>query len=532
MKKQLHLLAIISLVLCSTKLFSQSFTSGNIVVLRVGDSSTTLAATGNTLAIDEFTTSGTYVGSLILPKTGTSAICLGATATSEGALSLASDQNSINFFAYKTAAPYSGTVNSSTSTALNRVVVSINSSGTVSLPTLTASKFSAGNPRAVVSDGSNYWGVGSNTGICWGNSSSNIDTVVSTSSTNIRVINIFGAQMYYSTGSGTIGIWRAGTGTPTNSGNTSTPYLSTAGTGTGSASPYGFAMNNDSTICYVADDRTITNGGGIQKWTRSGSTWTLAYTLKTGTGSTVGARGLAVDWNTTPPTIIATTTETLNRVIRINDSSSTVTAVTLATATTKTIFRGVSYTPGTSSLPVTYTSFNATKLNNSVKLNWVTASEINNDRFEIEKSLDNTNFIKIGEVKGQTNSHSAMNYSFVDGNLSKGISYYRLKQMDLDGDINYSKTVTLVNRSVTKTANTILPNPFSNELTIQVSSETSATAQIEIIDMLGKVHHSGSEQLSAGNNKISIITENLNNGIYFVRVNINGEITTQKIVKR
>jgi hypothetical protein len=243
-----QLLTFISVLLISTQLLSQSFSPGNIVVLRIGDSSSTLGTTGNTLAVDEFTTSGTFVSSHTLPKTGTNAICLG-TATSEGALSLASNGLSINFFAYKTAAPYSSTLNTTASSIVNRVVVSINSSGSISLPTLTANKFSGGNVRCVASDGSNFWGAGSNTGICWGNSLSNIDTVVSSSSTSIRSINIFGGQLYYTTASGTTGIWRAGNNTPTNSGNTSQPFLKTSGTGTGTVSPYGFAINTDSTIC-------------------------------------------------------------------------------------------------------------------------------------------------------------------------------------------------------------------------------------------------------------------------------------------
>ncbi len=526
--KRLLTTILISFIVATS--FAQSFTAGNIAVLRIGDSITALANTGNTLALDQFTTSGAYVNSVILPKSGTNAVILGATATSEGFSTLASNGSAITFLAYKTTAPYSAAINTSTSALVNRVVVSVNASGTVSFPSLTATSFSAGNPRCVVSNGTSYWGAGSNTGICWGNSTSNLDTIVSNSSTNIRAMNIFGGQLYYSTASGTTGIWRAGTGTPSNSGTTSSVYFATA-SGT-SPSPYGFALNNDSNICYIADDRVIASGGGIQKWKRTAGVWSLLYTIGTGSGSTVGARAITVNWNTSPATIFAVTAEgSLNRVIRINDTSATVTPVTIATASTNTIFRGVSYTPGTSTLPVNFTSFNAIKQNTDALLTWSTASEINNNGFAIEKSLDGKTFNQIGFVKGAANSNKLLSYNFTDNDLSKGTSYYRLKQIDMDGNYTFSKTVTVVNE-VAKKATRTLPNPFNNELNIHVTADAATTATVEVMDMLGKVHYSGIETLTAGDNKININTSNLTDGIYFVRMNINGELFTQKIIKK
>ena len=186
---------------------------------------------------------------------------------------------------------------------------------------------------------------------------------------------------------------------------------------------------------------------------------------------------------------------------------------------------------GDVALPVQFTSFNAIKSNNTVVLNWATANEMNNDRFEIEKSSDNKNFVAIGDVKGAGNSSLTLNYTFTDMNLLNGTSYYRLKQIDLDGNTNFSKTLIVTN-TVAKNISTMLPNPFSNELNIHVNSSVNTPATIELIDMLGKIHYSGVELFTSGDNKININTQQLNNGIYFVRVNINGEVTTQKIIKR
>lgn len=518
--KKLFLLFISSLSLFTVK---AQFTAGNIAVLRVGDSVSTLANTGNNIAIDQFTLTGTYVNTNLLPRTGSNAVCLSGTATSEGMMTLAGNKSALVLFAYKTAAPYASSISATTSATVNRAVVSVNASGVASIPTLTATSLSGNNPRHVFSNGTNYWGGGGNTGIIFGNASSNIDTIVTTSSTNTRFISNAGTQLYYSTAvSGAIGIWKLGNGAPTNSGNIATPYITLVG-GTGNCSPYGFSMKYDSSICYVADDRSIANGGGIQKWTRSGSTWTLAYTLGTGTGSTVGARGLAVDWTTTPPTIIATTAETtLNRVIRINDTNSTVTAVTLATATTNTIFRGIAFTPGTTTLPVKLTSFSASTTSNNVVLNWSTTTEVNNYGFELERSTDNNAFEKIGFVKGNGTSNSLNNYQFIDNILITGTTYYRLKQIDFDGQFTYADIVKVSNNNQLDVI--IGPNPFNNE--IKVTSNQNIYA-VEVIDMTGKVCFSS----NPNSFNYSFKLDNMNNGIYFIRVN-NGEQTiSRRIIK-
>ncbi|NDC43140.1 MAG: hypothetical protein EBZ77_16595, partial [Chitinophagia bacterium] len=164
-------------------------------------------------------------------------------------------------------------------------------------------------------------------------------------------------NLYMSSGStggtpATTGIFQVGTGLPVTTGQTLTTIINTT-VGT-SPSPYQFIFNTAGTICYVADDRSIANGGGIQKWTLSGGVWSLAYTLATGSASTVGARGVTADFSGANPIVYATTAETsLNRLIKITDTgaSSGATATTLATAGTNTIFRGLAFAPQAASCP-------------------------------------------------------------------------------------------------------------------------------------------------------------------------------------
>ncbi|MES2778390.1 MAG: T9SS type A sorting domain-containing protein [Bacteroidota bacterium] len=184
-------------------------------------------------------------------------------------------------------------------------------------------------------------------------------------------------------------------------------------------------------------------------------------------------------------------------------------------------------------LPVTWKSFTATKSADASILRWSTASETNNSHFEIQRSTDNRNFETIGRVKGTGNSSRTVNYSFTDKDATTSrTTYYRLKQVDFDGKADYSRTVSVTNTTGKAGIGSTLPNPFSTDLNINVNAPSATTATVIIMDMIGKTHHTSTEQLQAGTNSIDINTAELPDGIYFVRVSYNGETFTQKIVKK
>ena len=171
---------------------------------------------------------------------------------------------------------------------------------------------------------------------------------------NLRCVKIFNSQLYVSSGSGTgVGVSIIGSGLPTNGTPTTTLIIPDGGT---SPSPYNFEINPATNICYVADDRANASGG-ILKYTNSGSAWSLSYTLPTTGTANIGARSLAVDWSGPSPVIYATTAEaSMNRIIKIVDTESAATAVTLATAPVNTAFRGLAFTPANSLVPPTIIS--------------------------------------------------------------------------------------------------------------------------------------------------------------------------------
>ncbi len=184
-------------------------------------------------------------------------------------------------------------------------------------------------------------------------------------------------------------------------------------------------------------------------------------------------------------------------------------------------------------LPVTWKSFTATKTADASALRWSTASETNNSHFEVQRSADGRNFEAIGRVKGTGNSSRTVNYSFTDREATTSrTTYYRLKQVDFDGKSEYSRTVSVSNTATKAGIGATLPNPFSSDVNITVNATVAASATVIIMDMIGKTHHTSTEQLLAGANTININTSDMPDGIYFVRVSYNGETFTQKIVKK
>jgi hypothetical protein len=185
-------------------------------------------------------------------------------------------------------------------------------------------------------------------------------------------------------------------------------------------------------------------------------------------------------------------------------------------------------------LPVKWKSFTATKNTDATLLKWSTASETNNNYFEVQRSMDGKKFEAIGSVKGNGTTNKVSNYSFTDSKLATSKTvFYRLKQLDFDGKAEFSKTVSVTHEEIQMGLGASLPNPFNNELTLTLNANnTSSTATIVIMDMIGKTHYASTEQLLSGANTITINTTNMPDGIYFIRASYNGQTFTQKVVKK
>ncbi|HRG38524.1 MAG TPA: T9SS type A sorting domain-containing protein [Bacteroidia bacterium] len=186
-----------------------------------------------------------------------------------------------------------------------------------------------------------------------------------------------------------------------------------------------------------------------------------------------------------------------------------------------------------SPLPVELLDFTAKRINQDVLLNWSTASELNNDRFEIERSINNISFEKIATEKGAGNSTQIINYGLTDIGVGKFIPsgtvvYYRLKQIDFDGKHAYSPINSVLfdeNESIL-----LYPNPTKDNLIIRLNAPADQNIEIRIIDIRGAIVKVEKTYAIKGNQEIILNLNDLANGQYKAMFITPEGVSTQKIV--
>jgi hypothetical protein len=185
-------------------------------------------------------------------------------------------------------------------------------------------------------------------------------------------------------------------------------------------------------------------------------------------------------------------------------------------------------------LPVEMLVFNALRENKTVHLFWKTLSEINNLGFDVEKSTDLNNWKKIGFIEGAGSSNTELNYKFDDllteSNLLKDkYLYYRLKQIDFNGEIKYTviKTIVINNEQSTEITINVFPNPSENYINI-ICNESEKTLFVKIINPEGVTI---GDYLLKGNKNIDL--SKLSPSIYYIFIldPETGSYTKKEIVK-
>ena len=185
-------------------------------------------------------------------------------------------------------------------------------------------------------------------------------------------------------------------------------------------------------------------------------------------------------------------------------------------------------------LPIELISFTGWYNGYENELHWKTATEINSDHFEVQKSINGIDFIEIGSVDAAGMSTSELNYLFFDDNSYSGINYYRLKLVDIDGVFEYSNTIVIRVDTDGIPAFVIYPNPVNDILFCSVNSTQNKTVVIEITDLLGKTILTNIHDLFTGQNTIQINVAHLTPATYFIRINefISGEYQVLKFLKQ
>ena len=185
-------------------------------------------------------------------------------------------------------------------------------------------------------------------------------------------------------------------------------------------------------------------------------------------------------------------------------------------------------------LPVELSEFNAEYVpdHDVVDISWATESERDNDYFVIEKSQDGNMFDEIGRVNGVGNSTMETKYYFADTDPQVGVNYYRLKQVDVNGEFNYSplKSINLLDDAYDIIS--VAPNPTKNETFISFNCYNKEEATLKLYDSKGNLFETNIIDCVPGGNHVKLDLSSKPDGVYFVTINTNNKAYNTKILKQ
>lgn len=528
---------------------SQSFTSGNLVVSRLGNGTETLSETStSSVFLDEYNLSGTKVRSIALPTVTeftdeTQTVVKNRRFTSlglfgyEGLLSLSGDGRFLTMGGYD-ADPGTSSLN-----GVRRVMALVNVGGTVNTGTSTTISGNP-NPRSVVTNnGTGFWFAVGAANIRYMALGGTGVTTVSTQPTASRSIGIFNGQLYAATTVANLRMATIGTGMPITAGQSLTALPGTAAT---DANTNQFVMfdtdaNNIPDLMYTANDGGASPGTAtIRKYVLESGAWAPKGTLSS-TGITEGLKGITGNITGNVVTLYAVTmgntgTSTPSALLKIvdndkgSDISTTIPVLTrLATAPAGTVFKGVAFAPKETVTPVRFGTFNGKIEGNAVRLNWNTFSEYNNSHFELLRSADGKTFVSVATLQGK--GEKGNDYIYTDYNPYPGINYYQLKQVDKDGTFELLKTIAINVGAIAKTEK--VAAYFSSEGIFNVNVNTSVAGQGHIVlnDLTGRKILNVPIILKEGSNAFSFHNIKMPSGIYVVNLKEKNTSTSIKFRK-
>jgi autotransporter-associated beta strand protein len=200
--------------------------------------------------------------------------------------------------------------------------------------------------------------------------------------------------------------------------------------------------------------------------------------------------------------------------------------VVSGTVTAFSPFALASTDPSLNILPITLLSFHAKAEDRTVLTSWVTASEINNDFFTVERSKDGSTWEKVGTVDGAGNSNTELTYAFVDDDPYSGVSYYRLRQTDFDGTTTVSQIRAV---EILQGSSFGLNKVYRGQDGLNlVYRSTAPYVVVEIYDLLGKRIHG--ELIENYGNGFATIHPDLARGAYVLRLSHGSEMDAEKFV--
>ncbi|GBD86933.1 hypothetical protein BMS3Abin03_00858 [bacterium BMS3Abin03] len=183
-------------------------------------------------------------------------------------------------------------------------------------------------------------------------------------------------------------------------------------------------------------------------------------------------------------------------------------------------------------VPVELTSFTAMDNNGEIELKWTTATELNNQMFEIQRRNEDNQFATIGYVEGNGTSANPHNYTYIDNANISGTLYYRLKQVDFGGMYTYSDEVKIEASGVlTFELEQNYPNPFNPSTLIAYSIPQEGFVSLNIYNLLGeKVATLVNSIQEAGRYEVSFDASSLASGIYVYSLKSGSSLTSRKML--
>ena len=183
-------------------------------------------------------------------------------------------------------------------------------------------------------------------------------------------------------------------------------------------------------------------------------------------------------------------------------------------------------------VPVELTSFTAVSQNQQVTLNWATATEINNNGFEIQRSVANSEFVTVGFIKGVGTTTEQHEYSYTDRNLSNGIYAYRLKQIDFNGLYEYSNVIEVDVRSLDNySLEQNYPNPFNPSTKISYILKEKTNVKVLVMNAIGEeIAVLVNQTQEQGYHQLDFNASKFPSGIYFYSLQTENYSETKKMI--
>lgn len=183
-------------------------------------------------------------------------------------------------------------------------------------------------------------------------------------------------------------------------------------------------------------------------------------------------------------------------------------------------------------LPVEFFSFTGTLQGNSVPLSWTIITTKDIDHFEIERSIDNVSYTKIGVNNQVVRLNEQQQFGFTDdiSGVNNEIIYYRIKVVGRNGEIKYSN-VLVVRKTKTNATLSIMPNPTKDYVTVKMYIDKDVVTEIRLIDNIGRTVLRQNQKMLRGINMVQLNgLQRFGAGVYSLQVIYNGQLVTEKLI--